>query len=380
MKVILTGGVTGGHIYPALAIGDKFRELQPDCEIIFIGSGLGLESEIVPKHGYDFKTVSTGQLDRKNILKLIGTAAGIKRGMNQALKIMKSFKPDVVISTGSFVSVPVVRAAHKYGARIFIHEQNAFPGLANRSLSKYADKIFLGFRTAADYFKGADNVLYSGNPVRADFYNPDRAAARKKLGIAIDDFMIFYFGGSLGADTINEAAVETIEKYADKEGIRILFGTGNRYYKEVLKELTYRKLSSVGNAEVRPYIEEMPDVLAASDVIISRSGALSVAEITVSGRAAIFIPSPNVTGDHQYYNAKEIADCGGAVIVHDDENTTANVLKALEQMICEPEFIRELEEGSHKCAPLDATNIIYEVIMKICEDGNAGGKKKHKHK
>lgn len=372
MKVILTGGVTGGHIYPALAIGDKFLEKQPDCEVLFIGSELGLESRIVPKHGFPLRTVTAREMYRNNPLKLAGTLSAIEKGKREAYKIMKEFRPDVVVSTGSFVSVPVVLAAHKYGAKIFIHEQNAFPGLANRTMLRYADRLFLGFRTAAEHFGEADKLIYSGNPVRSDFSEPDRSAAREKLGIPPEDFMIFVFGGSLGAEAINDIGIAVIEKYGNADGVSVMFGTGNRYNDDVTRKMRSKGMGAYSNVRISSYVDDMPSVLAASDVIIARSGALSVAEITMTGRAAIFIPSPNVTGDHQYYNAKEIADRGGAVIVHEDEGADCRVVNIIGEMMNDPELVAEMERCSHECAPLCASDIVYDNIMKVLGGADVG--------
>ena len=187
MRIILTGGITGGHIYPALAIGDKFKEMNPECEILYIGNERGMENEIVPKHGFPLEIVPSKAVDRSNIFKMAETLAVTGRGKSQTYRIMKKFRPDIVISTGSYVSVPVVLAAHKYGAKVFIHEQNAYPGMANRFLSQYAEKVFLGFEDAGKFFKQNRKLQYSGNPVRKDFYGKDKKESRKLLGIPEDD-------------------------------------------------------------------------------------------------------------------------------------------------------------------------------------------------
>ena len=187
MKLILTGGCTGGHIYPALAIGDEFREKEQGSEILYLGHEEGMERYIFPKYGYDLKYVRSKWVDRKNIFKMVDTCWNNLVGITQAKKIMKEFKPDFVMSTGSFVSVPVVLAAHQLKIPVYIHEQNAFPGMANKFLSRYARKVFLGFENAAPHFD-KEKIVYSGNPVRKEFGENDRTAARKKLGIPENDF------------------------------------------------------------------------------------------------------------------------------------------------------------------------------------------------
>jgi UDP-N-acetylglucosamine--N-acetylmuramyl-(pentapeptide) pyrophosphoryl-undecaprenol N-acetylglucosamine transferase len=367
MKIILTGGITGGHIYPALAIGDKFKEMDPECEILYVGNERGMEKEIVPRHGFALKTVPSKSVDRSNVLKMAETLAVTKRGESQAYRIMKKFQPDIIISTGSYVSVPVVLAAHKFGAKVFIHEQNAFAGMANRFLSKFAEKVFLGFEDAGKYFKQNEKLVYTGNPVRQEFYGKDKNKAREILGIPEGDFVITAFGGSQGAAAINETAIEIIRTYSDLPNVTILFGTGKRYYEEVLLNLEVLGLREKENLHILPYIQDMANTLAATDIAICRSGALSVSEITMSGCPAIFIPSPNVTGDHQYYNAKAVVDNGGAIIVREDADTPNRVVNALKELIADPDLVKQMSENSLKCAPVHAADIVYKGIMDVWE-------------
>lgn len=363
MKIVLTGGCTGGHIYPALAIGDKFKEKQEDVEILYVAHPYGLETSIVPKAGYELKLVTAEWFDRSNPVRLAKTLLNTAKGRREAYKVMKEFKPDVVVSTGSFVSVPVVLAGKKYGASIYIQEQNAFPGLSNKLLSKYARNIFLGFEAGREQFKEKEKLIYSGNPVRAEFYNRDKAADRAALGIPEDDIVIMAFGGSLGSTTINAIGKEIIRKYGGKKGVSFIFGMGKGYYDSTYAELKEEGLADFDNVSMSAYIDGMPRTISASDIVISRSGALSVAEITMCGRASIFVPSPNVTADHQYFNAKAVADNGGAFIVRESETTTSEVMCKLEELIENPERIEEMGKASFALAPTDATEIIYNKIM-----------------
>lgn len=363
MKVILTGGCTGGHIYPALAIGDKFREKDPEADVIFVAHPHGLETTIVPAAGYELKLVTAQWFDRSNPIRLVKTVAETLKGRREAYKIMKSFKPDLVMSTGSFVSVPVVLAAKKAGVPVYIHEQNAFPGISNRLLAGYANKVFLGFNGGHEYFKEPEKLMYVGNPVRKDFYGRSREEDRRELGLADNQMVIMIFGGSLGSDTINDIGYELVKEYAGRDDITIIWGTGRGYNEEVMAELNARGLADAPNLRVSAYISNMPAILSASDLVISRSGALSVAEVTMSGRAAIFVPSPNVTADHQYYNAKAVADVGGAVIVREDENTAVRVAGIVEELERDRERIKEMEAASYSIAPVNATDLIYEEIV-----------------
>lgn len=363
MRIVLTGGCTGGHIYPAIAIGDKFREKDPNCEIIFVGHQYGLETTIVPASGYDLKIITADWLRRENPIKVVHTLANTVRGRKEAVEILKSFKPDVVVSTGSFVSVPTVLAARSLGVPIYMHEQNGFPGVSNRAFANWAKTVFLGFDSAREYFKKRDNLLYSGNPVRKEFYNRDSAADRKELGIPMNDMLITVFGGSLGSETTNEIGKAIIKEYGGKQGYTIEFGTGRDYYDEVRAELEREGLGNFENVRVNPYIANMPQVLSASNLVISRSGALSVAEVTMTGTPAIFVPSPNVTADHQYYNAKAVADRDGAIIVREDDNTAQNVMREITKLDADRDRLKTMEKASAALAPVDAADIIYNRIM-----------------
>ena len=363
MKVVLTGGCTGGHIYPALAIGDKFKEKDPNCEIIYIGHQWGMETTIVPNAGYDLKIVEADWLRRDNVARMAKTLHNTNKGAIQARKIMQEFKPDVVVSTGSFVSVPVVLAAIFLKIPFYMHEQNGFPGVSNRSFAKNAKRVFLGFESARQYFKDKDKVIYSGNPVRKDFNNRDKMADRKAQNIPADDFVITVFGGSLGSDTTNRIGMELIGQYGGKKGYTIIFGTGKDYYDEVMVEVRSRGCDKFDNFRINPYISNMPEVMSASDLLVSRSGALSVAEVTMAGKAAIFVPSPNVTADHQYYNAKAVADNGGAIIVRENEDTAKVVLEEVIKLDNDRDRVKQMEAESSKLAPTEAADIIYNTIM-----------------
>ena len=364
MKIVLTGGCTGGHIYPALAIGNKFRQENAENEVIYIGHKFGMEKSIVPAAGYELKTVTAEWFHRENPIKMIRTAIKTQKGKKEATKILKEFKPDIVVSTGSFVSVPVVMAAHSLGIPFYIHEQNGFPGVSNKLFAKWSNLIFLGFESARKYFKADDSkIIYSGNPVRDEFKNRDKAADRKKLALSETDTVITVFGGSLGSETTNKIGESLIKEYGGKAGFVIIFGTGKEYFEEVKARLHESKMDKFENIKLMPYIQDMPAVMSASDLVISRAGALSVAEVTASGRAAIFIPSPNVTADHQYYNAKAVADGGGAIIIRENDNTSEEVLKSVRELTKEGTELEKMGTLCAKCAPNEATDIIYKNIM-----------------
>jgi UDP-N-acetylglucosamine--N-acetylmuramyl-(pentapeptide) pyrophosphoryl-undecaprenol N-acetylglucosamine transferase len=275
---------------------------------------------------------------------------------------MRRFRPDVVIGTGGFVCVPVMYAGHKYGARCYLHEQNAFPGVANKTLEKFAGKVFLGFPEASHYFHHPEKHVVTGNPVRRGFYEADGTISRAGLNIPQDDFVIFSFGGSQGAEKINEVAFDLMEAVNGHEGITFIFGTGSQYYEEILEQAQNRGIEIKPNIRIMSYIDNMPDYLSAADLVISRAGALSVAETTVCGKAAVLIPSPNVTGNHQYFNAKSVADRGGCVLIEEKDLTGEGLIREVMELRNHREKLEQMSRASKACAPADACEMIYGEI------------------
>ncbi|MCR5135269.1 MAG: undecaprenyldiphospho-muramoylpentapeptide beta-N-acetylglucosaminyltransferase [Clostridiales bacterium] len=362
MRVIMTGGGTGGHIYPAIAIADKIMERTNDSEILFVGTRRGMESRLVPENGYEIRYITVSGLNRKNMIKNIKVLRDYRKGKAQAKAIIEEFKPDIVIGTGGYVSGPVVRTAAAMGIRCFLQEQNAVAGVANRMLERHVEKIFLGFEEGGRSFKQKDKLVVSGNPVRSDFFTADPAAAREKLGIAPDKFVVLSFGGSLGAGRINKAMVDVVKAYNGREDIEVFFGTGKSYYAPIMTELRESIGEPAENIHVLEYINNMQDVLAACDLVISRSGALTVSEITLCGKPSILIPSPNVTGDHQTFNARAVSDKGGAILLEEKDLTDGALLEEIEHLRSNPAFMQGMADQAKRCAPLDATDIIFYTI------------------
>ena len=364
MKVAVTGGGSGGHVYPALAIADKFREMDPDGEVLYIGYKKGVEKTAVPKAGYRLEEIDSRWVNRSSAREIFLTGYHVGNGIVQSTMILKQFRPDAVIGTGGYVCFPVIFAAHRLGIPCYIHEQNAFPGLANRRLEKYVRKIFLGFGEGGEYFNDKEKLIVTGNPVRSSFFTADKSEARKKLGYAEDDFLVFSFGGSLGAEAINRLGMSLVEEMNGKEGQKLVFGTGRRFYQSVMSGLEERGIKPEDNVRITDYIDDMDSVIAASDIIISRAGALSVAEILVSGKPSVLIPSPNVTGNHQYFNAKAVADKGGAILIEEKDIDEKSFLEKLRELRNDPGRLERMGEMAHELAARSASDIIYEEIVK----------------
>ncbi|MEG2522025.1 MAG: undecaprenyldiphospho-muramoylpentapeptide beta-N-acetylglucosaminyltransferase [Anaerovoracaceae bacterium] len=362
MKVIMTGGGTGGHIYPAIAIADRIVDRNPQAEILFVGTERGLEKELVPKNGYQIKFIDIAGISRKNPLKNVSVAKKYFKAKKDAKKIIQEFKPDVVIGTGGYVCGPVVKVAAQMGIRTCIHEQNATPGLTNKMLSNYVDTVFISFLDAGKKFKHKDKHILSGNPVRDEFFKARKNTSREKLGISADEFVLLSFGGSQGAGRINKAMLEVVEKYNGVEGVTVVFATGKYYYKAINAELEDRNIKIEDNIRVLEYIDDMPTYLSAADLVVGRSGALTVSEIAVCGKPSILIPSPNVTGNHQMFNAKAIADKGGALILEEADLVDGALIAMVDKVKEDKEGLEEMAVKAKACAPLDATDIIFYTI------------------
>lgn len=358
MKVIMTGGGTGGHIYPAIAIADEIKSRHPDTEIIFVGTERGMEKDIVPKAGYPIKFITVSGLNRKNPIKLIKTLKDLNHGLHEAKQIIKEFKPDLVIGTGGYVCGPVMKTAAGMGIKTYIHEQNAFPGLTNKLLSRGAERVFVAFDDAKKYFKTKKEPVTVGNPVRHAFTEVDRQAARESLGVKEDEFMVLSFGGSLGAQRINDEMTVAAERLRDRAGLRIFFVTGRRYYSSIMEN------ADKTNARVTylQYIDDMPKYLNACDLAITRSGALTVSEITACGRASVMIPSPYVTNNHQYYNAKVVADRGGAILIEEKDLTNGEVADEIEQLMNDRQILEKMEKASAALGTVTSAGKICDII------------------
>lgn len=362
MRLIVTGGGTGGHIYPALAIADKFKEMDSETEILYIGNVEGIEKDVVPKSGYPLKLVDARWLDHVTPKQVVWTGARVTHGIGQSLKVLRQFKPDAIIGTGGYVCFPVLLASRFIKCRKYLHEQNAYPGLANRTLEKYVDNIFLGFADAGQYFKYPDKHIEAGNPVRKSFFTMSKREARERLGIPQDDFVVFTFGGSLGAAKINGVACELLELFNGHPGVSMIMGTGKLYYDEIMKDIKSRSINVKENIRIKDYIDNMDLHLMACDLVISRAGALSVAETTVCGKAAILVPSPNVTGNHQYYNAKAVADRGGALLIEEKDLVIEDVVQDVLSLRNNPDKLKEMSKASRESAPDKALDIIYNKV------------------
>ncbi|NLT47305.1 MAG: undecaprenyldiphospho-muramoylpentapeptide beta-N-acetylglucosaminyltransferase [Clostridiales bacterium] len=359
MKVIITGGGTGGHIYPAIAIADKIRRKNPDSDILFVGSERGMEQKLVPECGYKIRSITVSGFNRKKLLKNIATLRDFIKGSREANRIIKEFQPDIVIGTGGYVCAPVIRRASKMGIRTYLHEQNAFPGLTNRMLEKYVEKIFISFPESEEHFKKKDKLVVTGNPVRKEFIVSTIIDYRERLRIDDNEFLILSFGGSRGAEKINEMILELTDVIRQEPNARLIHITGRPYYDDFCQGLKDKGMEGDERILVLPYTQNMHEYMFASDLVICRSGAITVAELTASGKPAILIPSPNVTANHQYFNAKAIADKGGAVLIEEKDLTREKLKGVTLRLMHNREALNAMAKASASLGRTDGADAIY---------------------
>lgn len=358
----MTGGGTGGHIYPAVAIADKIKEEYQNAEIIFVGTKKGLESDIVPACGYEIRTITVSGFNRKKLLENFGTAKKVFKGLKESSKIINEFKPDIVIGTGGYVCGPVVFAAYLKGIKTFIHEQNAFPGVTNKILSRFSDHIFISFEESRRYFKKKNKVFLTGNPLREAFVTQDLKTARSKLKIQSKDFVIICFGGSRGAEKINENMIKVIEVLNNIEDIKLFFISGKIHYDAIIKKIKSKGIKLSKNIQVLDYVYNMSDYMAASNLVISRAGALTISEINATGKPSILIPSPNVTGNHQFHNAKVAADRGAAYIIEEKKLNEEEIISIIFKLKNNTEHIKRMALRSKAMSHTNAAERIVKCI------------------
>ena len=362
MKVIMAAGGTGGHIYPAIAIADELKR-RYNAEILFVGQKNRLEATLVPKAGYEITFIRSGIFHRKNLIKNIRSVYRFTKALCKSRKIVKEFKPDIVIGTGGYISAPTVMAAQQLGIKTAIHEQNAFLGIATRTVSKKADVLFLSFDKNANNAI-ANKTVVTGNPVRADFLKGNKETARKNLKIDARP-LIYISGGSQGSGKINYSLVDFLEQKENRESYNIILSTGTQYYDQIIEEINKRNIELSSNIRIIPYADNVPEIMTASDLAIARSGAITLAEIAFMGLPSILIPSPNVTDNHQYFNAKAFSDANAAVLITEDDFSSNSLEKALSEIFGRENGLAKMSKSALTLAKPNALKDIVDEIEKL---------------
>ena len=370
MKIMFVAGGTGGHINPAIAVANEVKRLEPNAEILFVGTEGRMETQIVPKAGFSIKTLKMNGFSRSmsfaGIKQNLETAYLTLKASDDAKKIISEFSPDVVVGFGGYVTGPVLRTAAKMGIKTAIHEQNAFPGVANKALAKSVDKVMLTSAAAEKYMKCKNPPVVTGLPVRREIIKTDRDFARATLGLKNDDMLVLSMGGSLGADAINNAVVTMLTTLKDEKNICFLHSTG-KYGKWVGEKLTENGVAygKGTNIEIREYIDNMDICLPACDLVISRAGASSISEIAILGKPSILIPSPNVAENHQYHNAMTLASNDGAILI-EEKNLDGEILaKTVQDLKNNPSKLNEISLNALKNAKSNALSEICRIILNL---------------
>lgn len=366
MKVLITGGGTGGHIYPAISIAKELEKQNNNIDILYIGTEKGLESELVPKSGINFKTITVSGFKRSISFENLKTMKNLAQGLIESKRIITSFKPDIIIGTGGYVCGPVVLIGSIMNIKTVIHEQNVVPGITNKILSKFSDKVFISFEDSRKYFNVKKNKLvFTGNPIRKEFIE-DSNKFRSQNNNKTYSLKVLSFGGSRGAKKINQTMLEIIREINNMPDIHLTHITGKYYYNEFMKSLNEIKLNS--NIEIFPYSDEMPSLMKYSDLIISRSGAITLAELTALGRPAILIPSPNVANNHQEYNAKVLENTGAAIMLRESKLNYKNLSSLILSLKKDKTRLESMEVNSKKIGIPDATKNITINILNMLKD------------
>ena len=364
MKILLSGGGTAGHINPAVAIAKYALEQDKSTEILFVGTKKGLEKNLVPKEGFNIKFVNVDGLDTRLSLKNMISGAKLAFAVTKSIAIMKKFKPDVVVGTGGYVCVSSVIAAKILGIPSVVHEQNVFPGTAVKFLASKCNSTLISFEESRKYLPKNLDIRLTGNPIRPDILKHTSSEAKEKLGIS-GKKAILVFGGSLGALKINDVMVDFIERNPDIENCVIYFATGKRDFDRVSGKIKERNIKLGENIKVLSYIDNMDLYMNAADLVVSRSGAITLAEICALGKPSVLIPSPNVTNNHQEYNARALSDVGAAITITEREFDVNSLEKAVFGIICDSDLSDKMSEKARKLGIRDACEKIHGIIEEI---------------
>lgn len=368
-RCIFTGGGTGGHIYPALAILAEFRLRFPGAEVLYVGTS-GLESRIVPASGTPFFEIGSVPHDRKRLLSVFSEFKSLAGAVARARRLIGEFRPDFILGTGGYVSAPSMFAGWLSGVPVFLHEQNAVPGLANRMLNAVARKTFVTYEESVRHLFRKGRAVVTGNPVRREIVSTDPEAAYEFFGFSPERPVVLVFGGSIGASSINAAFARALPALIKKyEGLQIVFITGERdfaRYSEILREETARNKC----LKLFSFLDKIYYALSIADVTVCRAGATTLAEITAAGKCAVLVPYPHATDNHQHRNAVALSSRGAALLIPDTELAASEALgAALDGLIADRGRIAEIAGNARKLGVLDAASRIVDEIAVALPEG-----------
>lgn len=361
MKMIISAGGTGGHIYPALAIVKKFQKSEKNFEVLYIGTHNRMENKIVPEHNINFQSLKIYGFS-KNIGQNLKNVVYLIKAYNKCIDIIKEYKPDVVVGVGGYVTMPVIMAARKMNIKTVIHEQNSIPGKTNKFLSKGVTKVFTSFKESNKYFSEDVNVVYTGNP-SGDNVNNLKPINKISLGFKREKKLVLVTSGSLGSSALNEKLIEFLKKSA-KEDYEVLFITGERNYKTFSES---NRFSS--NIKILPYLDNLAALFKSCDLVIGRAGAGTISELIVSATPSILVPSPNVANNHQYYNAKDLSDSKLAIMIEEKDLDGLRLYQRVKELLKDDsKEYKEILHNLKKVNQFSSSDKIYEEIKELVKD------------
>lgn len=372
MKVIIAAAGTAGHINPGLAIANKIKDQEKDSKIIFIGTTRGLENDLVPRAGFELKTIEAYGLSKKISLENIRKMYKTFKGYGEAKKIIKEFNPDIVIGTGGYICGATISAAYKLGIPTMLHESNAFPGKAVKILAKKTNDILVSFKDAESRIKNAKRIIFTGTPVKImkrEYGINEKNAIIKKMGLKETKPIVLIFGGSQGAQKINESIIGILKNKLNKN-YQIIWATGPKQYDVIKEKLQDSNISinNIENATIVPYIYNMEEIMNVANLIVSRSGAMTITEISNLGKPSILVPLPNVSGNHQLYNAKVLENVGAAKIILNDELSYEKLNEQIEKIVLNKMVEAKMSENALKVATKDVEEKIYKEIVRTIKE------------
>ena len=368
MRVVLSGGGTGGHIYPAIAIARQCEEEEPGSEFLYIGGNRGLESKLIHEENIPFESIDITGFRRKLSIDNVKTIFRFFKGVQTSKMLLTKFQPDVVVGTGGYVCGPVVYAAAKLGIPCIIHEQNAIPGLTNSFLSRYVNTVAVSFENTQSHFPKANNVIYTGNPRATTVRSANRDRGFASLGIPMESSVVLIVGGSRGARVINETMIQMARLLESLKHLHFVYVTGEDYFDQTREQIRSELGSMPNHLHVLPYVHNMPEVLAATSLIVNRAGASFLAEINSLGIPSILIPSPNVTNNHQEANARMLEKEGAAQVILEKDLTADHLFRSIENIMGDLELHKKMSNSSKKLGKPDSAQRMVEEMRRLLSD------------
>jgi UDP-N-acetylglucosamine--N-acetylmuramyl-(pentapeptide) pyrophosphoryl-undecaprenol N-acetylglucosamine transferase len=360
IKVIIAGGGTGGHLYPGIALAEEI-EKRWQAKILFIGTSYGIENKVIPKTHYEFKKIWMRGLQRKMSIGNLLFPFRLLISLIQCAFIILAFRPDLIIGTGGYVSGPVLMMGIAWGVPTIIQEQNSFPGLVNRLLGKWADQVHVTYEASLRYFKDRPNIFVSGNPVRGNFNKIERTKAVDKFNLRKDKITLFIFGGSQGSRAINMLVLNSLERLMTRADLQILWASGPSDFELVANKCQHFK----DRISLHPYIEDMAWAYAASDVVLCRSGASALSEITICGLPSILIPFPYSTSGHQEFNARTMEKAGAAIVILEESLTEDALIQSIVELLNDPNKRKAMSKAARQLSKPDAAKEIVDKIEEL---------------